>query len=62
MVTATPGVGRYRSNIEFRRRWLTTADVAVCVLLVGYGTVSRALTYGGVDRDALIGQLREVTR
>jgi len=36
--------------------------VAVGVLLAGYGTVPRALAYGGVDRDALIGQPREVTR
>lgn len=44
------------------RRRITTASVAVSVLLAGYGTVPRALAYGGIDRDALIGQLREVTR
>lgn len=44
------------------RRRLTTADVAAGVLLAGYGTVPRALAYGGIDRDALIGQIREVTR
>lgn len=44
------------------RQRLTTANVAAGVLLAGYGTVPRALAYGGIDRDALIGQLREVTR
>lgn len=44
------------------RRRVTTANVAVGVLLADYGTVPRALAYGGIDRDALIGQLREVTR
>ncbi len=44
------------------RRRMTTADVAVGVLLASYGTVPRALAYGGIDRDALIGQLREVKR
>jgi hypothetical protein len=44
------------------RRRLTAANVAVGVLLADYGTVPRALAYGGIDRDALIGQLREVTR
>ncbi len=43
------------------RRRMTTA-VAVGVLLASYGTVPRALAYGGIDRDALIGQLREVKR
>ena len=43
-------------------RRLTTANVAVGVLFAGYGTVPRALAYGGIDRDALIGQIREVTR
>jgi hypothetical protein len=45
-----------------RARRLTTANVAVGVLFAGYGTVPRALAYGGIDRDALIGQIREVTR
>ena len=44
------------------RRRLTTANVAAGVLLAGYGTVPRALAYGGIDRDALLGQIREVTR
>ena len=44
------------------RHRLTTANVAAGVLLAGYGTVPRALAYGGIDRDALIGQIREVTR
>jgi len=44
------------------RHRLTTANVAAGVLLAGYGTVPRALAYGGIDRDTLIGQLREVTR
>jgi len=36
--------------------------LGIAVLLAGYGTVPRALAYGGIDRDALIGQIREVTR
>ena len=44
------------------RHRLTTANVAAGVLLAGYGTVPRALAYGGIDRGALIGRLREVTR
>lgn len=44
------------------RRRVTMANVAVGVLLAGYGTVPRALAYGGIDREALIGQIREVTR
>lgn len=44
------------------RRRLTAANVAISVLTVGYGTVPRALAYGGIDRDALIGQIREAIR
>jgi len=44
------------------RHRLTTANVAAGVLLAGYGTVPRALAYGGIDRDALIEQLKETTR
>jgi hypothetical protein len=44
------------------RRRLTTANVAVGVVLADYGTVPRALAYGGIDRDAVIEQLKETTR
>ena len=65
---ATPRAARptwgasLRAALLRARRRLTTANVAAGVLLAGYGTVPRALAYGGIDRDALIGQLREVRR
>ena len=47
-----------RSRQPGARRRLTTANVAVGVLLADYGTVPRALAYGGIDRDALIEHLK----
>lgn len=43
------------------RHRLTTANVAAGVLLADYGTVPRALAYGGIDRGALIERIREAT-
>jgi len=56
-------VSRGRSTVNRNRnRRAAETDVLVGILLANFGTVPRALTLAGIDRDALIGRLQRERR